>query len=94
MDFLSGEPLRYQPESLTAEIRENHRGCVRRIRNCIRMEDGGPIKAPEEHLSTSILEARALAGQIRSRQSFSGRVTLDRSASRIESRYPMIGTHL
>src|SRR5258708_23549955 len=75
------------------KFRENDWGCVRSVRNCVRVEHSCSAKAPEEHLSTSILEARAPAGQILAEQSFSSRVTLYCSTSRIESRYPMIGTH-
>src|SRR5271166_7213597 len=75
------------------KIRENHWGCVRRVRNAVRVEDSGSVKAPEEHLSTSILEARATAGQVRARQSLSCRVTLDRLALWIESGYPIVGIH-
>jgi len=77
-----------QPKS-----RENHWGCVRVFHNSVRVEDSSSAKTPKEHLSASILEARALAGQVRARQSVSSRITLYLRALRIESRDPIIGTH-
>src|SRR5580704_8674395 len=76
-----------------AKFRENDWGGVRGVRDAVGMENSGSVKAPEEHLSTWIFEARAPAGQVRARQSLRSRVTLDRQALRIESRYPIIGTH-
>src|ERR1700733_6663163 len=76
-----------------AKFRENHRGCVRRVRYSVGVEDTGSVKTPEEHLSAAILEARAPAGQVRTRQSLCCRVTINRRDLRIESRYPVIGTH-
>src|SRR5271154_4879582 len=75
------------------KFRENHWGGVRRIRYAVGVEDGGSVKAPEEHLSTAILEARAPAGQVRARQSLRSRITIDRLALRIESSYPLITAH-
>src|ERR1700692_3198961 len=75
------------------KFREDDWGRVRRVHNAVRVEVSGSVKAPEEHLSTSVLEARAPAGQVRARQSFGNRVTLDRRALRIESRYSVISTH-
>src|SRR5580658_1528483 len=72
------------------KFRENHWGGGRRIRNAVRMEESGSIKAAEEHLSTAILEAGAPAGQVRARQSLRSRVAIDRRALRIESHYPLI----
>lgn len=94
MDLLSGEP----PPMSTGlpdrpKFRENHRGCVRSVHNAVWVEDSSSVKAPEEHLSTSILEASAPAGQVRAWQSLSRRVTLDRLALWIESGYPIVSTH-
>src|ERR1700722_1461204 len=71
---------------------ENQGRCVGRIRNTVRAKDSASVKAPEVHLSTLILEARAPAGQVRARQSLRDRVTIDRCALRIESCYPPIRT--
>src|ERR1700693_6008479 len=83
----------FNRSSRQPKFRENDRGGVRIVRNCVRMERGCSVKGPEEHLATSLFETRAPAGQIRPRQSFRSRVALDRCALRIESRYSMIGTH-
>ena len=94
MDLLSGEPPPMStglPDSRNS-VRTTG-GVYEGSATLSGMEDSGSVKAPEEHLSTSILEARAPAGQVRARQSLRSRVTLDRRALRIESRYPIIGTH-
>src|ERR1700733_15260531 len=75
------------------KFREHHRGNVRTVHKAVRVEEGGSVKAPEEHLPTSILETRALPGQVGARQSLRSRVTLDRRAPRIKFCYPIIGTH-
>src|SRR5437763_211001 len=75
------------------KFREHKWRGVRRVRNSVGVEGSSSVKAPEEHLSTWALEARAPARQVRPRQSLRGRVTLDSGALRVESRYSIIGAH-